>query len=596
MAGRMTLRNRNFARRPAAALFALVFAAALASQAHADSVAQPKGRDVSGSMVRGGVVNVKEVAKTRPDADVSTVGPESKALLPELRPPMQHTGRVPSPRIPSTARVGEAAAAAAVGRFRGFNGLTHLDQRNARNGNQFSVEPPDQALAVGNGFVLEAVNSALNIYDTSGVQLLARPLALTEFFNLRAGINRTTGRIGALPGDPVALFDFETQRWFVLAFAQLSRANGTPLPQSRIYLAVSQTSDPTAAYTLYTLDTTDAGDPDFGGPRIPDYPQIGIDRFGFYISVNEFNTDTLGFIDAAIFAISKQALITGGAATVIRFPIPLMTGAEFALAPANTPPNTHPFLDKGGVEFFVSSRGVFDTETSLAVWALTNTRSLDSTPSLTLEMTIVKTQAYNFPSQDVEQKRGFHPLGASLNEPLEKIDSGDYRVQSAVFLPNRLWATLGTEIADGNGDLRMAAAYFAFAPQFTPELTARLVTQGVISETGSNLLRPAIAVNAQNQGAMVFTLVGPQDYPSSAFVSFDNLTPGPIRISRRGNEPEDGFTGYVAFGGDGTARWGDYSAARVDSDNSIWLATEYTPDLARTSFANWSTYITRFER
>lgn len=68
----------------------------------------------------------------------------------------------------------------------------------------------------------------------------------------------------------------------------------------------------------------------------------------------------------------------------------------------------------------------------------------------------------------------------------------------------------------------------------------------------------------------------------------------PIHISREGNEPEDGFTGYPPFS-NGIARWGDYSGAAVDNtDNTIWLGTEYIPDIARTQFANWATYITRW--
>jgi len=49
----------------------------------------------------------------------------------------------------------------------GFEGLNFYQQRYARGGNQFSVEPPDQALCVGNGYVLEAVNDVLNIFNTS---------------------------------------------------------------------------------------------------------------------------------------------------------------------------------------------------------------------------------------------------------------------------------------------------------------------------------------------------------------------------------------------------------------------------------------------
>src|SRR5712692_3476524 len=59
--------------------------------------------------------------------------------------------------------------------FSGFSGITHLDQRNAGTGNfantQFSLEPPDQGLCVGNGFVLDLVNTAFAIYSTTGVRL-----------------------------------------------------------------------------------------------------------------------------------------------------------------------------------------------------------------------------------------------------------------------------------------------------------------------------------------------------------------------------------------------------------------------------------------
>src|SRR5204863_8765641 len=122
---------------------------------------------------------------------------------PVLRPPVRDSG-APLDRAPAAP---QAAATAPTPSFRGFTGLTHLQQRTARNGNQFSTEPPDQGLAVGNGFVLEGVNSALNVYDTNGVQQLAHPVALSEFFGLPPGINRTTGFNGVFPGDVSCLFD-----------------------------------------------------------------------------------------------------------------------------------------------------------------------------------------------------------------------------------------------------------------------------------------------------------------------------------------------------------------------------------------------------
>ena len=97
---------------------------------------------------------------------------------------------------------------------------------------------------------------------------------------------------------------------------------GVPLQQSQLYLAVSQTEDPTGDYFIYVLNTTLANNPDRGGPRIPDFPHFAVDHYGLYISINEFgiNPDGSfdGFIDAAILAISKKALINGGGGTVSR--------------------------------------------------------------------------------------------------------------------------------------------------------------------------------------------------------------------------------------------------------------------------------------
>ena len=74
---------------------------------------------------------------------------------------------------------------------RSFDGLNFFDQRFANNGNQFSVEPPDQGLCVGNGFVMESVNNAIKIYDTAG-NLLVGPIDDNTFYGYPAAINRST--------------------------------------------------------------------------------------------------------------------------------------------------------------------------------------------------------------------------------------------------------------------------------------------------------------------------------------------------------------------------------------------------------------------
>ena len=75
----------------------------------------------------------------------------------------------------------------------GFTGLTFQDQRTVDNGNQTSDTPPDQGLCVGNGRVIEPVNTVFSIYSTSG-QAMGGPVSLTQFFTGKHEIDRTVDR------------------------------------------------------------------------------------------------------------------------------------------------------------------------------------------------------------------------------------------------------------------------------------------------------------------------------------------------------------------------------------------------------------------
>jgi hypothetical protein len=542
-----------------------------------------------------GTVNVSQMAQqaaaTTPPASIRAPAAAHRALnaFPVRRPPVKNAGtRVYSP-VKATPMASDTVEAAATILYRGFTGLKHLDQRNADDGNQYSIEPPDQALAAGNGFVLESINNAINIYDTNGVQLLVQPVALTQFFGLPHEIVRPSGPFGNIPGDPVALYDSETSRWFVEAWSQNTvPSTGAGKNNSTVYLAVSQTSDPTGAWYEFTI----------GFPKvIPDYAKIGVDHYGFYLSCNEYKISTgFSFVQALLLASRKSDLEAGMATPALAYNLPFSSGYEFTIHPASLPPGTSPVMTNGGTMYFASSQFVYNTETSMAVWALINTSALDSYSSPTLLARAVSTQAYNYPSQAVVQQDGFRPLGESLNEPVSTLDPGDFRVQSVSYTNSQLFVSLPTEVTDGNGDQQMAAAWFVLHPAISgAHLNATVTAQGIVAMDGVSLLRPALAMNTQLNGAMVFTMVGPNNYPSAAFVPFVGYTPQSIWVAREGNEPEDGFTGYPEYFGVSTARWGDYAWATVDDDSSIWTSTEYTPDIARTSIANWATYITRVQ-
>jgi hypothetical protein len=125
-------------------------------------------------------------------------------------------------------------------------------------------------------------------------------------------------------------------------------------------------------------------------------------------------------------------------------------------------------------------------------------------------------------------------------------------------------------------------------------VSGSIVRQGYVAVSGRSVIFPSIAVNSSGVGAMVFTLTGDGYFPSAAYTTFtlDHGPGGVVHANGLGAAPEDGFTCYEAFGGDGVCRWGDYSAA-VDEGGAIVMATEYIPG-PRDQYANWGTFVTRY--
>src|SRR6266436_1061337 len=87
---------------------------------------------------------------------------------------------------------------------RNFNGVSSLDSAITNFGAEF--EPPDQGLCVGNGFVVEMVNSAFRVYDVHG-NSLAGPTNVNAPFH--DGFKQFTS-------DPRCQYDASTNTWYAV--------------------------------------------------------------------------------------------------------------------------------------------------------------------------------------------------------------------------------------------------------------------------------------------------------------------------------------------------------------------------------------------
>ena len=478
-----------------------------------------------------------------------------------------------------------------------FNGLSHHDQRFAGTAayanTQFSTEPPDEALAVGNGFVLQTVNAALGIYDAHTGALRQGPTALNQFFRLKPEISRSTGIYGDFTSDPRAYYDSQLQRWFVTVVAIATKPdNGAFVAPTRLMIAVSATSDPTQGWRIYSLDTTNDGVN--GCPCFGDQPLIATDKHGLFVSTNAFSLRE-GFAGVQIYALSKQLLVDGTMLAVMHWNGPKLPGGfAFSVQPAlqasfSAEDAAH------GVEYFTSIadiRNMFDRR--IAIWALSNTASLaDAIPSLKLQTAILASQPFGVPP-DAPQKSGPTQLGSLVVESQPFISTNDQRMQQAVFADGKLWSALTTMVAVENDPTPHAGiAYFAVSPSVAANraLKAEIYRQGYVAAGNADLFYPALAIGRDGKGGIAFTLSGPDYFPSAAFVPLSANGAGDVQILAAGTAPHDGFSGYKYFGGGGSGRTGDYSAATVDENGAIWMATEYIPGGPRTLLANWGTFI-----
>lgn len=541
----------------------------------------------------------------------------------------------------------------------GFDGLNHFTDRMLTSA---SIEPPEQGFCVGDGMVLESVTAVIAVYDTGGHTVKA-PETLNTFYGYPPP-RGATGAFGPQLTDPMCYFDPATQRWFESVLTDeivpTGAFAGRPTGVNHVDIAVSQTSDPTGAWTFHQLL---AGNDCAAGPNLPwivsqtaclgDFPRIGSDKHGFYVTTNDYGFFGGGFRSASIYAFSKQALESNAAtASSVRFDTAGMVRGDqagFTVWPAESP-TADSFrsgdLDtaRGGTEFFLSSNAADEvnpthsrTSSDLVVWALSNTESLDeATPDLQLTNDVLSIDPYSFPPR-AQQKAGSVPLASCLNDTTlpvgpgmagcwrvlhlpgepshswtegQSIDTGDTRMQQVVFAGGMLYGALGTAMT-GDGSSQAGVAWFAVRPHVTAGggVHAQLVNQGHVAKAGAALLDPAIAVDQDGVGAIALSLMGPNDYPSAAYAPFDVKDgAGDVRIAAAGAGPDDGYTNYsAAFMSPPRTRWGDYGSAVVVGSR-VWMASEYigqtctfaqwlaappfTCGMTRAGAANWSTRIT----
>ena len=497
-------------------------------------------------------------------------------------------------------------------------------------------------MCAGNGYVVEAVNDVLNVYSAAtGASVLPDNTAtnivsgfprnvnhavdLNSFYGYPPAINRTSGVRGQFVTDPSCLYDAATQRFFVTVLTlEVDPATGGFTTVNHLDTAVSQTSNPTGGWNIYRVDVTNDGSPGTTGgpcPCLGDYPHIGADANGFYITTNAYPWGPGDFDGAQIYAFSKAQMAAGAPVVTMQHidttgmvhansPEP-QTEPGFTVWPAQSPgtgsfaSNTEYFLSSNAGEE-ASGDAFTGSSTDLVVWTLTNTASLNTAaPTAVLSNKVLTVNEYGIPPKQQQPGSGTlatqdTPQGYCINdtttllfngqtgcwrllfgaepahnEVISRPDSNDTRMQQVMYANGKLWGALDTAInPDGGAAQRAGVAWYIVNPS-----SAKLVLQGYLGAAGYDFTYPAIGVTASGRGVMAFTATGNTLNPSAAYAPIDaqaGVGAWSVVTGGQGAAQDDGFTSYKAQvgGNPPRTRWGDYGAAAVDG-NSIWIASEY---------------------
>ncbi len=457
-------------------------------------------------------LKMKELKKNRPEKRQFQGRGNSKSVIQEL----EHLG--PDPVRQASQGV--------------FDPLEPLLNINGLNSN---ATPTDPTGDIGLDYYVQGVNATtLRVYDKEG-----NTVDTFTGNSLWSSIGYTSG------GDIIVMFDQEAERWILTEFPN----NGNIL-----LFAISETSDPTGSYTVYS----------WGTPSFPDYPKWAVWNNAYTVTTNENGTGQL-----ECYVIDKEAILNGeDNASIQRLTVPgATTDAGFFVA---TPVN---WLGANA-----PSRGPIFTSMHDASWGgITNdaikfyTVDIDFANENNTSVTTTTVFTEPFDPYPCTDGPGFacapQPTGTGLDAIPEVIMN--MPVYRNFGTHESLVLNFITDASDG--DNVIGIRWMEFRKNNEDEWD--IYQEGTYApDDGHHRYMAGIAMDGNGNIGMAYNI-------SSA-----TLSAGVRFTGRKSSDPlgEMTFEESIAIEGSGSlnsgSRFGDYSHITVDpvNEGTFWFTTEYS--------------------
>lgn len=415
--------------------------------------------------------------------------------------------------------------------------------------------PPDCTLAVGKNDVVVGVNVDMAGYSKSGT-LKFKWGGFTSLF-------QSVLPSGSRLFDPKMIYDHYSDRYVVVAAALRESPNG-----SWIMLGVTQTSDPAGAYWVWALDATKNGSA--ASTNWADFPMLGFDTQGIYITTNQFAFAGDGSFQYAKLRILKKAeLYAGGVGSshyIKWYDFWNMKDANgdksFTLQPC-----AHYRGTGGNPDAYMINCG-WGEDNFLSLWTLKDPIGHWSGRTPSLSKTNITCRGYDLPP-DADQP------SSSTN-----IETNDNRLLCASFQNaggvQRLWTCHSSKGSlSGDASARSVIQWYEIDVP-----TKKIIQQNYYGAKGKYYFFPAIHTDINRNAYLIFGRSSSSEFASLRQTGRRAADPAhDLQNSSLIKAGESAYTG---------GRWGDYfGICRDGSDpGRIWGYGEYADDSGR-----WGTYV-----
>jgi uncharacterized repeat protein (TIGR01451 family) len=548
MLGAMTIRSSTRRFRDLAAAAVAIAALGLPASQQTPAVAAPPAHSFPHH-------TLPEVVPRSFNGDVRDLSPVPSAPSDEPEMDQPAPTRSPGAPAPSVSAVPNMPSPGQT-----FAGLSH--DGACTGGTCGAGYPPDTVGDVGPDHYVEAVNTAVGIYNKTGTQLAA-----FTFNSLWSGAGSGTACDTANAGDPTVVYDPLGDRWFVadFAFAEVSS------PPYYECIAVSKTGNPvTGGWWLYAVRADDASH-----PFLPDYPKIAVWRDGLYMTANMFDCRTgCSFKEVRIWAFNRVDLEAGTFRGIV---VDMGTTAYVSMLPSNLRGASPP---AGTPNFVVAeSRSTF----AFQVFRFHVDWATPGSSTFTGPVNVSQT-SYPFASGDLVPQPGTTTKLDSLEDRL--MMQAQYRNISGT---ESLW------VSHTVGNAPTGVQWAQINVSGGTVRTTPVQQQIWINVNGDGVSRwmPSLAVDHVGNMALGYSASSGAVFPSIRYAG--RLATDTPNTLGQGEATLFAGTGSQVFncGGEPCHRWGDYTSMSVDpeDDCTFWYVGQY---YVTTGSTNWRTRIGSF--